>query len=61
MKVLTELIKGKNNPEIGDLLHISRHTVKIHVGKILEKFAVHNRIQATVKALKENLLDIYED
>ena len=56
-KVLLELVRGKSNPQIGLVLHISPHTVKIHVAKILEKFSVHNRIQATAKAVRENLVN----
>lgn len=55
-KVLVEVVRGKTNPQIGLVLNISPHTVKIHVAKILEKFSVNNRIQATAKALRENLI-----
>ena len=59
-KVLIEVVRGKTNPQIGLILNISPHTVKIHVAKILEKFAVTNRIQATAKALRENLIPMSE-
>ena len=58
-EVLLQLVLGKSNPQIGLNMHISPHTVKIHVARILEKFEVHNRIQATAKAIREDLVDEY--
>ena len=57
-KVLVQLALGKSNPQIGLLLHISPHTVKIHVARSLEKFCVKNRIQATAKAVHEHIVEI---
>ena len=57
-KVLTQLVLGKSNPQIGLILHVSPHTVKIHVARILEKFFVKNRIQATAKAVHEHIVEI---
>ena len=57
-KVLAQLAMGKSNPQIGLMLHISPHTVKIYVARILEKFSVKNRIQATAKAVREHIVDV---
>ena len=59
-KFLFELVQGKTNFQIGEVMHISPHTVKIHVAKILEKFCVHNRIQATAKAIRENIVPDFD-
>lgn len=54
--VLRLLVEGKSNTEIAKEIIISPHTAKAHVGKILEKFAVSDRVQAAVKAIKYNLV-----
>ena len=56
IEVLKLVIDGKSNNEIGKILHISSHTVKAHISSILEKLCVQDRIQAAVKATKENLI-----
>jgi DNA-binding NarL/FixJ family response regulator len=33
------------NKEIGQILHLSHYTVKSHVHNILEKMALHTRVQ----------------
>lgn len=55
----TEILKlisiGKTNREIGDTIHISEHTAKSHISKILKKLSVSDRVQAAVKAKDYNL------
>ena len=55
-QVLTLLVEGKSNSEIADALFVSVHTAKAHVCSILQKLSVHDRVQAAVKAVKENLV-----
>lgn len=55
-EVLKFISEGKNNIEIGEILNISQYTVKAYVAKICQKLAVKDRIQATVKAIRENLI-----
>jgi len=55
-QVLTLLVEGKSNSEIADALSVSVHTAKAHVCSILQKLSVHDRVQAAVKAVKENLV-----
>lgn len=57
MDVLELVVKGYSNGEIGNQLFISEHTVKKHLGNVLEKLHVKNRYQATTFALKEGLID----
>jgi DNA-binding CsgD family transcriptional regulator len=40
--------KGATNKEIAESLFISEHTVKIHLGHILEKLNLRNRQQIAV-------------
>lgn len=56
LEVLQLIVEGKSNPEIADQLCISIHTAKAHVGSILNKLCVNDRVQAAIKALKENLV-----
>lgn len=45
-KQVIELIAdGMTNKEIGQILHLSHYTVKSHVHNILEKMALHTRVQ----------------
>ena len=53
LEVLELLIQGYSNTEISDKLMITKHTTKAHVASIFEKLEVNNRVQATVKYLKE--------
>ncbi len=55
-EVLQLIVQGKNNQDISDTLHISIHTTKAHVGNILAKLCVNDRVQAAIKALKENIV-----
>ena len=55
-EVLGLVVKGKSNTEIGKELFISVHTSKAHVCSILQKLCVNDRVQAAVKAVKENLV-----
>lgn len=55
-EVLHLIVEGKNNQEISDTLFVSIHTTKAHVSSILAKLCVNDRVQAAVKALKENLV-----
>lgn len=55
-EVLGLLVKGKSNTEIAKALIVSVHTAKAHVCSILQKLYVEDRVQAAVKAIKENLV-----
>jgi len=56
MQVLRLLVKGNSNTEIAKELIVSVHTAKAHVCSILQKLCVDDRVQAAVKAIKENLV-----
>lgn len=55
-EVLQLLVQGKNNKDIAEELCITIHTAKAHVGNILMKLSVSDRVQAVIKAIKENLV-----
>lgn len=56
LEVLKHLVKGKSNTEIAKELIVSVHTAKAHVCSILQKLCVDDRVQAAVKAIKENII-----
>lgn len=56
-EVLKYVIMGKSNTEIARELIISVHTAKAHVCSILRKMSVDDRVQAAVKAVRENLIN----
>ena len=56
LEVLKLLVAGKSNTEIANELIVSVHTAKAHVCSILQKLCVDDRVQAAVKAIKENII-----
>jgi DNA-binding NarL/FixJ family response regulator len=50
--VLRLIAMGRDNPDIGAELFISSSTVKRHVGTILAKLEVCNRVQAAAEAVR---------
>ncbi len=55
-EVLSLMIEGMNNPQIGDRLSISVTTVRSHVSNILSKLGVTNRAEAISLALRSGLM-----
>jgi DNA-binding NarL/FixJ family response regulator len=55
-QVLALLASGCDNAEIGDMLFVSRSTVKNHVSRLLEKLEVDNRVQAAAYAVRTGLV-----
>ena len=54
--VFTQLAAGRSNREIAADLHLSEGTVKIHVGRILAKLNLRDRVQAVVLAYESHLI-----
>lgn len=54
--VFALLAAGRSNREIGAELHLSDGTVKIHVGRILTKLELRDRVQAVVLAYESGLV-----
>ncbi len=56
--VLKLLVEGLSNREVGDRLGISENTVRIHVGRILDKLGAADRTQAVLIALQRGLVHV---
>jgi DNA-binding NarL/FixJ family response regulator len=54
--VLELMAGGATNPEIGEALHLSKHTVKEHSSALYKKLGVRNRTEAVQRAQRLGLL-----
>ena len=61
LEVLIQIAKGLFNKEIADSLLISERTVKNHISNIFKKINVNDRTQAAVFAIRNKIVDIYEE
>ena len=55
--VLRLLVDGLSNEEIGGRLHLSEATIKKHLGSIMVKLHVRNRVQVAVMGLREGIVE----
>ena len=54
--VLRETALGKSNEVIGEILCITKYTVKAHLTHIYKKFGVKNRTEAAIKARDKGII-----
>ena len=55
-EVLLLVARGRSNLEIADELHISPHTAKTHVNRVMAKVHAHDRAQLVILAYESGLL-----
>lgn len=56
IEVLTHIVRGNRNRDVGDVLHISEETVKTHLSRILQKLGARDRTQAIAIAVRRGFL-----
>jgi len=54
--VFSHIAAGMSNSEIAASMHLSAGTVKVHVGRILAKLGLRDRVQAVVLAYESTLI-----
>src|SRR5699024_289135 len=55
-EVLLLIAQGRSNREVGEELFISDHTVKTHVGRLLTKLGLRDRVQLVIFAYDNGLV-----
>ena len=50
------MVEGLSNAAIADKVHLSQHTIKFHVHRVLQQARVVNRTELARKATKEGWL-----
>jgi DNA-binding NarL/FixJ family response regulator len=58
IEILTYVVKGSSNREVGLALFISEKTVKNHLSSIFRKLEVEDRTQAALKAIKLKIVEL---
>jgi DNA-binding NarL/FixJ family response regulator len=58
MEVLEAVAKGWSNKEVSEALHISPHTVQVHLSNVFGKLGVKTRTEAVLYAIRQGWVDV---
>ncbi len=58
LQILNLIAQGLMLDDIASELKISRHTAKAHIESIYKKLNVKNRVQAVVKAITREIIEV---
>jgi DNA-binding NarL/FixJ family response regulator len=58
VEVLQQIAGGNRNRDIGELLHISEETVKVHIKHIMDKLGAKDRTQAIAIAVRRGIIQL---
>ena len=61
LMILPLVVRGMTNKEIGDRLGIATRTVGTHIGNMIRKAEVDNRVQLSMLAVRQGLTSLYAD
>ena len=61
LEVLRHVARGRSNAEIGARLFISETTTKTHVGRVLSKLGLRDRVHAVVYAYEHGVIVVGDD
>jgi len=61
LMILPLVVRGMTNKEIGDRLGITLRTVGTHIGNMIRKAGVENRVQLSMLAVRQGLTSPYAD
>jgi DNA-binding NarL/FixJ family response regulator len=58
MEVLAAVAKGWSNKEVSEALHISPHTVQVHLSNVFGKLGVKTRTEAVLYAIRQGWVEV---
>jgi PAS domain S-box-containing protein len=61
LEIIELLAEGCSNPEIARRVHLSPHTVKDRVSKLMGIFGAHTRVEVVAKAARHGLIGVAGD
>lgn len=59
LMIVKSLARGRSNAEIARDLHLAEPTVKAHLGRVMTKWAVRDRVQVLIYAITRHIIDIH--
>lgn len=58
LSIVKALAHGRSNAEIARQLHLAEPTVKAHLGRVMTKWGVRDRVQVLIYAITKQIIDI---